>query len=438
MMLSTAVALGLTWFPQAASDDPGPRAAASEAWLDEQAPSLLALYHHLHSHPELSWHEVETARRIASELREAGVEVTEGVGKMGIVGVLCNGEGPTVLVRTDLDALPVPEDTGLSYASRVTTTDDAGKTVGVMHACGHDVHMACFVGTARWLAAHKDQWRGTVVLVGQPAEEKVGGAEGMLDDGLYERFPKPDYALALHVADDVPTGRVTFCKGPALASSTSVDIVIKGRGGHGASPHETIDPITLAALLIVDLQTIVSREVKPIDPAVVTVGSIQGGTKHNIIPAEVRLQLTLRAYKESVRDQLIAGIRRRAKGLADAHGAPEPEVTVRESTPPTINSPELVEKVVPALIDALGEANVGPDEPTMGAEDFGLFGRGGVPTFMFWLGGVPPERVARAKSGGPPLPSGHSPQFAPDPEPAIRTGVRAMTAAVARLLPPGD
>jgi hippurate hydrolase len=409
----------------------------TSGWLDGEIGGLVDLYKHLHRNPELSYHETATARRIAEELRRAGAEVTEGVGGTGVVGVVRNGEGPTVLVRTDLDALPVTEITGLDYASRARAVNDQGEPVGVMHACGHDVHMTCLVGTARWLASHKDRWRGTVVLVGQPAEERIGGASAMLDDGLYERFPRPDRALALHVAHDLEIGKVGYCSGPAMASSTSVDVIVRGKGGHGAMPHETVDPIVLSALLVLDLQTIVSRELKPIDPAVVTVGSIHGGTKHNIIPAEVHLQLTLRAYRDEVRDALIDGITRRARALAEAHRAPEPSIEVGESTPATINTPELVEAVLPALREAVGDSNVVETEPTMGAEDFGLFGRGGVPTFMFRLGTIPPGRLAEARDGGAPLPSLHSPLYAPDPGPSIRTGVRAMTAAVASLLPPG-
>jgi hippurate hydrolase len=415
-----------------------PGARAADPWLDAALPDLSALYRHLHAHPELSFQEVETAKRIAAELRQAGAEVTTGVGLLGVVGVLRNGEGPTVLVRADLDGLPVTEGTGLPYASKATAKDDEGNPVGVMHACGHDVHMTCLVGTARWLAAHKDRWKGTVLLIGQPAEEKVGGAQKMLDDGLYGRFGTPAAALALHVAHDLETGKIGYCSGPAMASSTSVDIHVKGRGGHGAMPHNTVDPIVLAAALVLDLQTIVSREIKPIDPAVVTVGAIHGGTKHNIIPSDVHLQLTLRAFSDPVRDQLVSGIERRAKGLALAHDAPEPKVTTSDGTPPTVNTPELVDRVVPALKAALGEPNVVAVEPTMGAEDFGLFGRGGVPTFMFRLGTIPPDRLAKATEPAGALPSLHSSLYAPDPEPSIRTGVQAMTAAVCRLLPPGE
>ncbi len=405
----------------------------ADDWYEKNLPELTALYTHLHKNPELSFREDATAKRVAEELRKAGVEVTTGVGKLGVVGVLKNGPGPTLLLRSDMDALPVKELTGLPYASLATTVDGDGKTVSVMHACGHDIHMTCLVGTARWLASHKDQWKGSILFIGQPAEEMIGGAKAMLADGLYDRFPKPDAALALHVSNDLPTGSVAFTSGPAMASSTSVNVTIRGKGGHGAAPHSTIDPIFLAALFVVDLQSVVSREVDPIQPCVISVGSIHGGTKSNIIPNEVKLQLTLRAYREDVRMQLIDGIKRRIKGLAEAHRAPEPGFEIEETTDPTINTPSLVERVVPAFRRALGESNVLTVEPVMGAEDFGLFGQGGVPTFMFRLGTIPPEKVASAKAKNEILPSLHSALYFPDPGPSIQTGVRAMTAAVLQL-----
>jgi hippurate hydrolase len=408
----------------------------SDPWITAQLERLVGLYLQLHAHPELSYQEVETSHRIAEELRKTGAQVTTGVGKLGVVGVLRNGSGPVVLVRTDMDALPVVENTGLPYASKVTARDKAGREVGVMHACGHDVHMTCFVGTAGWLAEHKDRWSGTALLVAQPAEEAVDGARGMLDDGLYARFGKPDFALALHCKADDPAGTVLFCSGPAMASSTSITVSLRGKGGHGAWPHRTVDPIVLAALFVLDLQTIVSREIEPIEPAVVTVGSIHGGTKHNIIPDEVKLQLTLRAFSEPVRQQLVTGIRRRAAALAQAHQAPEPSVDVEENTPPTVNTPALVERVLPALRDVLGPANVLPAKPVMGAEDFGLFSQGNVPIFMFWLGTLSPERIEQARASGQPLPVLHSAKYYPEPASSIAAGIRAMTAAVTRLLPP--
>jgi len=409
--------------------------AAADPWIGAHLDELIVLYTHLHTHPELSLQEVETSKRIAEELRKAGAVVTTGVGRLGVVGLLKNGDGRVVLVRTDMDALPVVEETGLPYASKVKTRDKAGREVGVMHACGHDIHMASFIGTARWLTEHKDRWAGTVVLVGQPAEEAVDGAQAMLKDGLYTRFPKPDFALALHCRPDEPVGTVRYCSGPTLAGSTSVNITIRGKGGHGAWPHRTVDPIVLAAFVVVDLQTIVSREVEPGEPAVVTVGSIHGGTKHNIIPDEVKLQLTLRSFSEPVRQQLIAAIRRRVVALAQAHQAPEPTVEVEESTPPTINTPDLVARVVPAFAEALGSSNVKPAKPVMGAEDFGLYSEGNVPICMFWLGTLSPERIAAASAKGENLPPLHSAKYYPEPGPSIATGVRAMTAAVVKLLP---
>lgn len=408
----------------------------NDPWFQKNLPPLLDLYRHLHSHPELSFREFETARRIADELKQAGAEVTTGVGGLGVVGLLRNGQGPIVLVRSDLDALPVSEETGLPYASHVTMKTGSGNVVGVMHACGHDIHMTCLVGTARWLAEHRDRWSGTVVLIGQPAEEAGDGAHAMLSDGLYTRFPRPNFALALHVAHDLEAGKVGYCVGPAMASVTSVDLIIKGKGGHGAMPDTTIDPIVLAATLVLDMQTIVSREIRPIDPAVLTVGAIQGGSRHNVIPDEVRLQLTLRAFRNEVRDQMIAGIQRRVKGLTEAHNAPEPIIEVSGTTPPTVNTPSLVEKVMPALARELSASNIETVDPTMAAEDFGMFGQDGVPTFMFRLGTVSAERIAEALAKNESLPSLHSPLFQPDPEPTVRTGVRAMSAAVLALLPP--
>jgi amidohydrolase len=423
-----ALAAALVVGQGAKADDPG-------KWFDKNEAEFVDLYRHLHAHPELSYHEVATAARIAQELKKAGAEVTTGVGQTGVVGMMKNGQGPTVLVRTDLDALPVTEATGLPFASKATVTDESGASIGVMHACGHDVHMTSLVATARWLSENKGQWSGTILFIGQPAEEKIGGAKAMLADGLYSRFPKPDYALALHVAHDLEAGKVAYTSGPAMASSTSVDVLVKGKGGHGAMPQNTVDPIALASLLVLDLQTIVSREVNPIHPAVVTVGSIHGGTKHNIIPNDVRLQLTLRAFRPEVADQLVEGIRRRAKGLAEAHKAPAPVVTIGESTPPTVNTPGLVAKVVPMLSKELGTSNIVEVEPTMGAEDFGLFGQGGVPTFMFRLGTIPTDRLAATKAKGETMPSLHSALYQPDAPPSLRTGVRAMTSAVVGLLP---
>jgi amidohydrolase len=417
-----------------------PRRAAAESgidpWIAAHRDDLTKLYTHLHLHPELSYQEVETAARIAEELRKAGARVTTGVGQLGVVGVIENGAGPVVLVRSDMDALPVTERTGLPYASTARVRDKEGRDVGVMHACGHDIHMTCFIGTARWLVEHKDRWSGTVLMIGQPAEEGVGGARLMLKDGLYTRFPKPDFALALHCSATEPVGDVFYRAGPMLASSTSLTVTLRGKGGHGAWPNKTVDPIVLAALAIIDLQTIVSREVEPTQPAVVTVGSIHGGTKHNIIPDEVKLQLTLRAFSEQVRLQLIEGIERRVKALSEAHRAPAPSVEVDAYTPATVNRPELVERVVPLLKHALGDEHVRPTEPVMGAEDFGLYSAGNVPIMMFWIGTISPERMAEAKTSGKDLPVLHSALYHPEPVPSIATGIKAMTSAVVGLLPP--
>jgi hippurate hydrolase len=413
------------------------RVQAVNQRLAADYPRLEALYKHLHAHPELSLHEEQTAARLARELKEAGFEVTEKVGGHGVVGVLKNGPGPTVLVRTDLDALPVTEQTGLPYASKVKARDRHGNEVGVMHACGHDMHMTCWVGTARALAGLKDRWQGTLVFIGQPAEEIGTGARQMLADGLFRRFPKPDYALALHCTGDKPHGHVAYTEGLALANVDSVEIVVKGKGGHGAAPHTTVDPIVLAARIVLDLQTIVSREVNPTDPAVVTVGSIHGGTKHNIIPHEVKLQVTVRTTKDAVRKHVLDAIERIAKAAAQAARAPEPVVTVDagEFTPALFNDPKLTRQTAGLFREVLGADKVHERPPIMGGEDFSRYGREGVPIFLYFLGTVPPERVAESeKPGGLPLPSLHSALYHPVPEPSIKTGVQTMSMAVLNLL----
>jgi hippurate hydrolase len=397
---------------------------------------LEALYKHLHTHPELSLQEVQTAARLARELKELGFDVTEKVGGHGIVGVLKNGPGPTVMVRTDMDALPVTEQTGLPYASKVRARDKNGNDVGVMHACGHDMHMTCFVGTARILAGIKDRWSGTLVFIGQPAEEIGAGARAMLEDHLFERFPKPDYALALHCDARAAHGQISYTEGLALANVDSVDILVHGKGGHGASPHMTVDPIVLSARMILDLQTLVSREVNPTDPAVVTVGSIHGGTKHNIIPSEVKLQLTVRTTKDAVRAHVLDGIKRIAEAAAVGARAPKPDITIHpeEFTPALVNDGALTRKTVALFKDILGADNILERPPVMGGEDFSRYGRAGVPIFLYFLGTVPPQRVeASLRPGGPTLPSLHSDLFYPIPEPCIKTGVLTMTAAVLNL-----
>ena len=415
-------------------------AADVSSVVKQELPSLVSLYKELHANPELSLHETETAARIAKELREAGLEVTENVGGHGIVGVLKNGDGPVILVRTDLDALPVKEQTGAPYASTKVVKDDLGCEVSVMHACGHDIHMTSFVGTARALSKLKDQWKGTVVMIGQPAEERVLGARFMLRAGLFSKFPKPDKAIALHCSSDMAYGTVGIVEGFALANVDSVEIVVKGVGGHGSMPHLCKDPIVLASQIVLALQTIVSREVKPGDPAVVTVGSIHGGTKSNIISDEVRLQLTLRSYKKETRQQLVDSIKRIVKAQAESANMPAdkmPEVLLSDDRATALyNQPELCQEVRQYIGAAIGADNVITREPIMGAEDFSEYGmtKEKVPLCMFWLGTQPPAVVAGAKEKGTPLPSLHSPYFKPIPEPSIETGVTAMTAAVIDLL----
>jgi hippurate hydrolase len=405
--------------------------------IAEDLPQLEALYKHFHTHPELSLLEEQTAARLSRELKEIGFEVTDAVGGHGIVGVLKNGTGPTVLVRTDMDALPVIERTGLPYASQVRTRNKDGVDVGVMHACGHDMHMTCWVGTARRLLAMKDQWQGTLVFIGQPAEEVGKGARMMLEDGLFKRFPKPDYCLALHCDARTQHGTVSYTQGLALANVDSVDIIVRGKGGHGAAPHTTVDPIVLAARIILDLQTIVSREVNPTDPAVVTVGSIHGGSKHNIIPSEVKLQITVRTTKDSVRKHVLEAIERIAKAAAEGARAPEPTVKVDpgEFTPALVNDSALAAKTVAMFKEVLGQDNVKERPPVMGGEDFSRYGREGVPIFLYFLGTLSPERVAESqREGGKPLPSLHSDLYYPIPEPTIKTGVLTMTMAVLNLM----
>ncbi|HZN34582.1 MAG TPA: amidohydrolase [Pirellulaceae bacterium] len=409
------------------------RAEDPRAWATKHEGELVELYQHFHAHPELSFEEVETAARVAKELRALDIEVTEKVGRLGVVGILKNGAGPTVMIRTDLDALPVTEQTGLAYASKVKVKSDAGES-GVMHACGHDIHITNLIGTARWLAAHKDQWRGTVMFLGQPAEERVGGAKVMLEDGLFTRFPKPDYAIALHCASNLATGKVGVTPGYALANTDSVDITMVGRGGHGAYPHTTIDPIVMAAQLVLDLQTIVSREIKPLEPCVITVGSIHGGTKHNIIGNECKLQLTVRSYTDEVREQMKAAIVRKAKAVAAGAGAPEPKVAFIDGTPAMFNDEKLAARLHAVFVKELGAANVETPEKELGGEDFSMYGRAGVPILMFRLGTVEPQRLARLTQLGQEPPSLHSPLYYPDAEQSLITGVQTTVAATLELL----
>jgi len=421
----------------------------SDTPIDQQTIEwLLSTYKMLHAAPELSHHEEKTAAFFAGELRKLGYTVTEHIGKYekpewtgyGVVGILKNGAGPTVLIRTELDALPVDEKTGLPYASKVKTKNDAGVEVSVMHACGHDIHMTSMLGTAKVLAERKSEWHGTLIILGQPAEETIDGARAVLRDGLYSNFPKPDFAIALHDSAEIETGKVGYVPGYAMASSTAVDIKIRGLGGHGSKPEATKDPVVVAAQVVMALQTIISRENSPLDPAVVTVGSIHGGTRYNIIPDEVNLQLTVRAYKEDVRKRLLASIERVTKGIAIAAGVPEdraPIVKVSETeiTSVTYNDPQLMERLAGAFTRVLGPENVVKAPPVMGSEDFGYLSLDQkIPAVIFWLGAVDPVKVKESQERGIPLPSLHSPLFAPVPEPTLRTGVKAMTAAVMELM----
>jgi hippurate hydrolase len=403
-----------------------------------ELPELVDLYKHFHQHPELSLMEEKSAARLAKEIKALGFEVTEKVGGTGVVAVLKNGNGPTVLVRADMDALPIVEQTGLPYASKVVTRDKSGREVGVMHACGHDVHMACWVGVARVLSALKDRWSGTLVFVAQPAEEIGAGARMMLADGLYRRFPKPDYCLALHADALAEAGHIHYTEGLAMANVDTVEIVIKGRGGHGAAPHLTIDPIVIAARLIVDLQTIVGRELKPTEPGVVTVGSIHGGTKANIIPNDVKLQITVRSTTDANRKLILESIERKAKAAAASANAPAPEVSVvnDEFTPKLENHPELTRKTVALFKQVLGEDKIHTRPVIMGGEDFSRYGLNGeIPVFMYFLGSVSSERVAASKrEGGKPLPGGHTDGYYPIPDKTIQTGVKTLSLAVLNLV----
>ena len=404
-------------------------------------PYLRALFEHFHANPELSYLEVETAKRYAAELREAGFAVTEEVGGTGVVGVLENGAGPTVLIRADMDALPVEEKTGLPYASKVIQTDRDGIEKPVMHACGHDVHMVNVIGSARRLAATKESWSGTLVVIGQPAEERGGGARAMLEDGLYTRFPRPDYVLGHHVFSRLPEGKVAFRGGLMLSSVDMVDVTVYGIGTHGAAPHNGKDPIVIASQIVLALQTLVSRELSPLEPGVVTVGSFQGGSKHNIISDRVELKLTVRANSNAVRDKLLAGIERVAHGIGRAAGLPDdklPEMRVRpESSLVTRNDAKLTARLKPALQERLGAQNVLEyEQRNMGGEDFSYLHstEPPVPGFYFILGGTRKAAMAAEAKKGLPVPMNHSPYFKIDPEPSIKTGVEAMTTAALALL----
>jgi amidohydrolase len=398
-------------------------------------PDVEKLYLDLHEHPELSLQENNTSAKLAERMRKLGYEVTEHVGGTGVVAVLRNGQGPTVLFRTDMDALPVAENTGLPYASHVRVKNASGQEVPVMHACGHDIHMSAWVGTATIMAQSKDRWHGTLLMVGQPAEEVVKGAKAMLQDGLYTRFPKPDYALAVHDASDAPVGTLYYTSGPALAGADTVNITIYGKGGHGAQPQTTVDPIVIGARTILALQTIIAREKDPRDPGVITVGYFQGGTKNNIIPDEVHLGLSVRSFKPEVRQRLLTAIERVTKAEAEAAGAPRaPAFDYPESTTPTVNDPKLTERISGALRRTFGDKNVVEAPPLMVSEDFAAYSEGGVPAFMFHVGAVNPEKFQQVKASGGSLPSLHSAQFAPDYAGTLQTAISAEITALMELM----
>ena len=409
--------------------------SSSPKEVDSVYPDAHSLYLDLHEHPELSGQETETAAKLAGKLKAAGYEVTEQVGGTGVVAVLKNGNGATIMLRTELDALPVEERTALPYASKVHAKDDAGRDVAVMHACGHDVHMASLLGTAEIMARSKNTWHGTLILIGQPAEETIGGAEGMIKAGLFTRFPKPDAIVALHVGNELPAGTVSITPGIYNTNSDSVRITIYGKGGHGAAPHTTIDPIVIAARTILSLQTIASREVKPGELAIVTVGYIRAGTKNNIIPEQAEMGLTIRTYKQDIRKQVLTAIARIAKAEADAAGTPrEPLVEHYEQTDAVYNEPALAERLRAPLEAALGKDYVEITGPITPSEDFSYFVEQGVPGFYFSLGGADPQKFAEAKAKGEHLPSNHSSLFAPDVDPALHTGIAAEVAVLRNLL----
>ena len=415
---------------------------AIQAEIKKDMPSLMAIYADLHANPELSFMEVRSAGIMAAEARKLGFKVTEKVGGTGIVAVMENGPGPVVLLRADMDGLPVIEQTGLPGASKVRVTTKEGVETGVMHACGHDTHMTAWVGVARRMAANKDKWSGTLVMIGQPAEERGAGARMMLEDGLYTRFPKPQYALAFHDAAQFPAGQIGYTPGYALANVDSVDILVKGVGGHGAYPQTTKDPIVLASRIVGALQTLVSREISPLDSAVVTVGSFHAGAKHNIISDEAKLQLTVRSYSDEVRNHLLDGIARIAKGEAIAAGMPDdkmPVVSVQkdEYTPATFNTVDFTEDMAAFLKTQFGEARVTKMPPVMGGEDFSRYSRDAnkdVKSLIIWVGGVPRAEYDAAQKAGKSLPSLHSPFWAPEADTVIETATEALTGMAMKLM----
>ena len=411
-----------------------PSHAQTAAELDAYYPELQSLYQDIHRNPELAFQETQTAAKLTARLKALGYEVTTGVGRTGIVGVLRNGGGPTVMLRTELDALPVAEKTGASFASTVVTKNLAGATVPVMHACGHDLHMTAWSGTAKWMAEHRTQWHGTLILVGQPAEESNGGATAMLKDGLFERFPKPDYVIGLHDDDTMSAGTIGFHPGPFRAMSISPTVTLYGRGGHGAMPYNTIDPVVMAARTVVALQTIVSRENNPMDPVVLTIGSIHGGTQANVIPDEVKLELNIRTYTDDVQKRVLAAVARIVRAEAAAAGAPrEPSITTPESGHVVVNDPALTRRVAAALQKVMGTQQVIEMPAKMTSEDFAEYGRAGVPSVLLHIGAVNPAKLAESRRTGIPVPAPHSPEWLPDLEPTLKAAIRGETVALLDL-----
>jgi amidohydrolase len=399
-------------------------------------PDLATLYRDLHQNPELGFQEKETSAKLAARVQALGYEVTTGVGGTGIVALMKNGSGPTVMLRTELDALPVEEKTGAPFASKVVTKNAAGQSIPVMHACGHDLHMTAWSGTAKWMAEHRDQWHGTLMLVGQPAEEGSGGAAAMLKDGLFTRFPKPDFALSFHDDDTMPSGTIGYHPGIFRASSTTLSVTLYGRGGHGAMPHNTVDPVVMAARTVLALQTIVSRENNPIDPVVITTGAIHGGTQANVIPDEVTLALSVRAFSEETRKRLLAAIERIVRAEAQAAAAPrEPAIKVQSAgASPVYNDPALTQRLGSALRSTMGSERVIEMPAKMTSEDFSAYGLAGVPSALLHIGAVPAAKLAEARRTGVPVPAPHSPEWLPDLEPTLKGAVLAETSALLELL----
>jgi len=436
---SLLASLAIGWMHAAVVFAASPDQSRIDAWVERELPELIEIYRHLHAHPELSLEEKETAAYVARFLRESGYSVESGIGGHGVVGILQNGSGPTLMIRGDMDALPVTEATGLSYASVVRTKNGKGLDVGAMHACGHDVHVTNLLGTAKLLASMRDAWTGTLVILAQPAEELGRGSSMMIEDGLFDRIPRPDHGLALHVAGELPVGTIGYVSGWAAANVDSVGITIHGRGGHGARPHQTIDPIVASAHLVVALQTIVSRRVDPAETAVVTVGSIHGGTKNNVIPDEVVLELTVRSYAEDVRRLLLDSIAEMSRETCELFECPRPpDIRIKqEHTPAMYNDPELAAHAAVEFRALLGEENVSVVPATMTGEDFARYTRrGGFPTFLYRLGSVDADRFRASEEGGEPLPSLHSSRYAPEAEPTLRTGLRSMGRLALSLLGP--